>query len=285
MERHSINLIMDQRQKYLGEQLGCKVILVPLKEAVSDNFLREKVETAECIFLPTPVSKIEKIQDEFEKLKQALRKGQKVFGGKIPEDLKEWMEEREISCWDLMEEEEVALANAKVTAEATICEILQRSSYSIEGQKFVIAGYGRCAKELAWRLGALGGKVTILARRAEARKQAKKDGFCAVDFCYAPEEAYGARTFVNTVPAMVLTEPVFAEMHRDTLVLDLASRPGGCDKKAAEKHQIPVVNALGLPGIYTTRTSAAILADAIRSKTVSPENGKKEKSWIFQIII
>lgn len=285
MERHSINLVMDQRQKYLGEQLGCKVILVPLKEAVSDQFLKETVETAECIFLPTPVSKLGKVQTEFDKLKQALRKGQTVFGGKIPEDMKEWLEEQGITCWDLMEEETVAAANAKVTAEAAICEILQRSPYSIQGQKFVITGYGRCARELAWRLGALGGKVTILARRADARKQAKKDGFCAVDFAYAPEEAYGARTFVNTVPAMVLTEPVFAEMHRDTLVLDLASLPGGCDKKAAEKHQITIVNALGLPGIYTTKTSASILADAIRLKTGSRENGKKEKSWIFQIII
>lgn len=285
MERHSINLVMDQRQKYLGEQLGRKVILVPLKEAVSKEFLRENVETAECIFLPTPVRKLEKIQGEFEKLKQYLRKEQTVFGGVIPENLRRELEEREILYWDLMEEEKVASANAKVTAEAAICEILQRSPYSIEGQKFVITGYGRCARELAYRLGALGGKVTILARRAEARKQAKKEGFCAVDFAYAPEEAYGARTFINTVPAMVLTEPVFAEMHRDTLVLDLASYPGGCDKEAAEKHQIPVVSALGLPGIYTTKTSASILADAIRSKTVSQENGKKEKSWIFQIII
>lgn len=285
MERHSINLVMDQRQKYLGEQLGRKVILVPLKEAVSEQFLHEIVETAECIFLPTPVRKLEKIQGEFEKIKQSLIKRQMVFGGVIPDSLQKELEEKEILCWDLMKEETVASANAKVTAEAAICEILQRSSYSIEGQKFVVTGYGRCAKELAVRLGALGGKVTILARRSEARKQAKKDGFCAVDFAYGPEEAYGARTFVNTVPAMVLTEPVFAEMHRDTLVLDLASYPGGCDLTAARKHQIPVVSALGLPGIYTTKTSAAILADAIRSKTVSQENGKKEKSWIFQIII
>lgn len=285
MERHSINLVMDQRQKYLGEQLGSKVILVPLKEAVSEEFLKETVETAESIFLPTPVNKLEKIHGEFEKLKLSLRKGQTVFGGKIPEELMNWLEERGISCCDLMEEEEVAAANAKVTAEATICEILQRSPYSIEGQKFVITGYGRCARELAIRLGALGGKVTILARRSEVRKQAKKEGFCAVDFAYAPEEAYGARTFINTVPALVLGEPVFAEMHRDTLVIDLASVPGGCDLKAAEKHQIPVVKAQGLPGIYTTKTSAAILAAAIRSKMVSQENGKKEKSWIFQIVI
>lgn len=285
MERHSINFVTDTRQKYLGEQLGSKIIRVPLNEAVSKEFRKEVFETAEYILLPTPVSKIKKIQTVFDELKHDLTNGQTVFGGVIPEELRQWMEERGISYYDLMEEESVVRANAKVTAEATLCEILQRSPYSIEGQKFVITGYGRCAQELAFRLGALGGKVTILARRAETRKQAKSDGFCAVDFAYAPEEAYGARTFVNTVPAIVLTEPVFAEMHRDTLVLDIASAPGGCDKEAAEKYQIPVIPALGLPGIYTTKTSAKIMADAIRVKTASIENRKKEKSWIFQIII
>ena len=39
----------------------------------------------------------------------------------------------------------------------------------------------------------------MLARRREVRKQAKEDGFYAVDFCIQMEEAMGAAMLVNTV--------------------------------------------------------------------------------------
>ena len=46
--------------------------------------------------------------------------------------------------------------------------------------------------------------MTVLARRREVRKQAKEDGFYAVDFAFGPEEAMGAAMLVNTVPAPVV---------------------------------------------------------------------------------
>ena len=114
------------------------------------------------------------------------------------------MEAHQIPYVDLMEDEVVALENAKITAEATIAVILQNSLYSIRGEKAIVTGYGRCGREIANALAALGGKVTVLARKGEHRKLAKQDGHNAMDFAYGPEEAYGTRIFVNTVPAMVV---------------------------------------------------------------------------------
>jgi hypothetical protein len=54
---------------------------------------------------------------------------------------------------------------------------------------------------------------------------------------------------------------------------------------AADHYGIKVVAALGLPGIYTTKSSAKVLADAINAHRKPMEERKGEKSWIFQIAI
>ena len=183
-----------------------------------------------------------------------------------------------------MEEEEAVRQNARITAEATIAEILRYSPYSIRCQKILVCGFGRCGREIAKLLSAMGAKVTVLARSPQARKQARRCGYEAADFSYAPEEAYGARTIVNTVPALVVRESFIREMHEDAVIIDIASRPGGTDLMAAENCGIKVVAALGLPGKYTTKSSAKVLADAIRN-TRPVQDRKEEKSWIFQIAI
>ena len=74
-------------------------------------------------------------------------------------------------------------------------------------------------------------------------------------------------------------------MHRDAVIIDIASAPGGTDLDAAQKRRIPVVSALGLPGKYTAKSSAGILADAIRRQMPQKLDVGEGKSWIFQIII
>ena len=93
----------------------------------------------------------------------------------------------------------------------------------------LVTGYGYCGKAIAKRLGALGARVTVLARRKEARKEAKGDGFYAVDFAFGPEEAMGAAMVVNTVPALVVTEKIIRELPRDAYIVDIASGEGGTD--------------------------------------------------------
>ncbi len=100
-----------------------------------------------------------------------------------------------------------------------------------------------------------------------------------------PEEAYGARTVVNTVPALVIREPMIREMHSDAVIIDIASRPGGTDLMAAEAYGIKVVAALGLPGLYTTKRSAKVLADAILEHSKIRQDRKEAKTWIYQIAI
>jgi dipicolinate synthase subunit A len=247
------------------------------------------LEDSAYFVLPIPVTKIEKNHEVNELLKENLTngtlRGRMVFGGVFGPEWKQRLEDAKVEYRDLMADPSVVYRNAYITAEATVAEILKYSAYSIRGQKIIVCGYGKCGREIANLLASIGAKVTVLARSVEARRFARTEGHEAVDFSYGPEEVYGARTIVNTVPALVIREPMIREMHPDAVIIDIASRPGGTDLMAAENYGIKVVAALGLPGIYTTKSSARVLADAIRSHSKPEQDQKGEKSWIYQIVI
>lgn len=282
-------LVTDTRQRYIADYLTGKVRTLDWKLKYNEEEARKLLGSCDWLVLPTPVAKLDKHAKASEMLKEELIKNKAVirtvFGGAFTDAWKEYLEQAGIAYVDLMENEKAAMKNARVTAEATIGEILKYSDYSILNQKIIVTGYGRCGREVANLLKAMGAKVTVLARSAAVRKLAQAEGHVAVDFSYGPEEVYGARTIVNTVPATVLKEPMIREMHPDTVILDIASRPGGADLAAAETHGIQVIPALGLPGIYTTKSSAKILAEAISEYTKPEQDRKEERSWIFQIVI
>ena len=53
----------------------------------------------------------------------------------------------------------------------------------------------------------------------------------------------------------------------------------------AVKPQIAMYEALGLPGLYTTKSSAKVLADAILEHSKIRQDRKEAKTWIYQIAI
>ena len=238
------------------------------------------MENCGYFIFPTPVSKLNRYPKLEDMLKYELinekHEDKTVIGGAFTDKWIEYLQQHKISYFDLMKDENVVQKNAHITAEATVAEILKYSAYSI---------YGRCGKSVADLLAAMGAKVTILARSAKARQMARGNGHEAVDFSYGPEEVYGARTIVNTVPAQVIREPMIQEMHKDTVIIDIASRPGGVDLVAAERQEIKVVPALGLPGIYTTKSSAKVFADAVISQMQLQQCKGGGKTWIYQIVI
>jgi dipicolinate synthase subunit A len=67
----------------------------------------------------------------------------------------------------------------------------------------------------------------------------------------------------NTVPAIVLTENILKCMRPDSLIVDLASAPGGTDFEAASRLGIKAILALGLPGKVAPKTAGKILADSV----------------------
>lgn len=302
MDRHIIILTTDKRQAALGKLLSGQRFQCSWEE-----YKREEI--CEKIYvLPTPVSKL----DKFPQMKGDIRKELVnckgplfVFAGAVNNEWMDFLESNGIAYVDFMQLPEVVEGNAIITAEATVAEILLVSKKSICQQRILVTGYGCCGKPIASLLAAMGAEVFVAARREEVRDEIRRDGFEAVEFFSvwetAPEDssvlgtATGVAciqdvvaemdTVVNTVPALVITEEIIEKMSKESLIVDIASSPGGTDFVAAEKHQVTAKLALGLPGIYTTTSSAELLKNAISKYAPLQKDVREDRQWIFQIII
>lgn len=147
----------DARQQYLARMLledGCQVTLCEEK-------CRELGEY-ELVLLPVVTAKLD--------LKQMicqLQKGQRVFGGNLPEFFQDACMEKGVSCYDYMEEETIAVKNAVATAEGAIAEAICFSDETLYGTKVLVTGYGRCGRVLADRLCGMRCEVTVLEQEPE----------------------------------------------------------------------------------------------------------------------
>ena len=287
MDRQTVVFITDRRQEKLANLLGGERVSNTGEEKLQGKEVCEKVYV-----LPTPVAKLNKNPVAKEKLKQELIKAHeceaiavKVFGGVFDQEWTTFLEGYEIPYWDFMKLPEVVEGNAWITAEATLAECLKYSSYSICGQNVLMTGYGCCGKKIAELFSLLGAHVVVAARRSEVREEIRRDGYKAISFVEMPEVLSDIVTVINTVPALVLTEDCIRRLPEEAVIVDIASNPGGTDFDAAQKYGITAKLALGLPGIYTTSSSALLLKRAISQYAPLPEKVGEDKLWIFQIII
>jgi len=67
----------------------------------------------------------------------------------------------------------------------------------------------------------------------------------------------------NTIPAVVLERAYLQRLNSDTLIVDLASTPGGTDFIAAKELGISAIHALSLPGKVAPKTAGEILSRTI----------------------
>lgn len=281
MEKQTILLISDMRQVYLAEILtkrGNHVRCLDIRNqsAIKEQLVKLKVflNEADVLILPIPVTKGIDKEDLNEILNKNVKNETLVMGGCFLPEQQRILTERGIRYLDFMEDEVVMEENAVATAEGAIAELIRNCPYNMEGSKIIVAGYGCCGKAIAKKLGALGARVTVLARRSEVRKQAKQDGFYAVDFAFGPEEAMGAVMLVNTVPAPVVTKLMIRELPRDAYILDIASSPGGTDFSCAKESGISADLVLGIPGRFSPKASAYILARAMERFTLVDSDGR-----------
>lgn len=270
MNRQTILLISDMRQVYLAEIMTKRGLNVRCLDIRNSGTVKEQLEKlksflaeADMLILPIPVTKIPEQKMLNDILNKNLTNDTLVLGGCFSTEQQELLERRDIHYLDFMKDEIVTEENAVATAEGVIAELVNHSPYNIEEAKIIVTGYGCCGRAVAARLKALGARVTVLARRREVRKFAKKDGFYAADFAFGPEEAMGAAMLVNTVPAPVVTGAIIRELPRDAYILDIASKPGGTDFAYARECGIRADLALGLPGKYAPKESAYILDRAV----------------------
>lgn len=187
-----------------------------------------------------------------------------IFGGKIPQVIKKISEEYKVKLYDYSESEEFSLLNAIPSAEGAILTALSKTRSTISGSSFTVLGYGRIGRALSTRLHLLGGRVTVGARSGIARANATCDGIFATTIDNALKIADNSLVVFNTVPAPIITERNAVNI-QNTLVIDLASIPGGVTEQSKLILGENFIHALSLPGKYFPDTAGEIIFKSIKS--------------------
>lgn len=235
--------------------------------------LTSAVRGAELVILPLPVTqdgerlhcpltrKTVLLRDVF----SALSPGQRTAGGKITEDVRLLAKQAGVPLSDYLEREELAIANAVPTAEGAIAVAMAEVPYTIHGAHCLVLGYGRVGKVLARTLLALGAHVTVAARKSADLAWIAAAGCTALPFASLRDgkTPLDYDILFNTVPQQILDAGLLGRMKKDTLLLDLASAPGGVDRAYARENGLHAVWALSLPGKTAPVTAGRILHDSI----------------------
>ena len=222
----------------------------------------------DSIMLSCPLAS-ERSEQKLMGILKYLSEGCLIVGGKLPERFIKVAEASGYKVVDYFESEEFQIKNAYITAEAALSIAMNTLDKSIKGSRVAITGYGRIAKHLCSLLLSLGAMVTVTARNERELLWAEANG---CDILLLDEERRalealksGYDVIYNTVPCWLFSRDYLSELDKNTLIVDLASAPGGVDIKAARELGANVNWATSLPGKYAPRSAGALIGECIDS--------------------
>ncbi|WHY74464.1 dipicolinic acid synthetase subunit A [Fictibacillus enclensis] len=179
----------------------------------------------------------------------------------------------------LFDRDDVAIYNSIPTVEGTLMMVIQNTDTTIHNSNTVVLGFGRVGMSVARAFDALGANVKVGARKPEHLARISEMGFIPFHLDHLQKEVTNTDVCINTIPFQIVTSGVISKMPTQTLIIDLASKPGGTDFKYAEKRGIKALLAPGLPGIVAPKTAGQILGNVLSQligEQMSTRKGKVE---------
>lgn len=186
-----------------------------------------------------------------------------VLAGKCDRVITKLAEKENVTIVDYFEREDLQILNAIPTAEGAIQIAMEEVKHTIHSSKCLIIGNGRIGKILSKMLAGIGAEVTVAARKNRDRVQAFALGFKSISICSIYEEIGNFDIIFNTVPSLILDSDLLIKTRRDTLIIDLASNPGGVDFESARRLGTKVIWALSLPGKVAPYTAGDIIGKTV----------------------
>lgn len=227
-------------------------------------------ENVEIVIGPIPFSSNTKtINAPFSNEEISIREllhqlnGKILIAGSITPDIYEMANDEYIEIIDIMKRDELAVLNTISTAEGTIEIAISNTNKIIHGSKVLILGFGRIGKVLARKMAGLSATVTCAARKDEDLAWIRAYGHRATNINNIGENLSEYDIIINTVPHLVLNQERMQYVKQDCLLIDLASNPGGIDKKVAKDRNLKLIWALALPGKVAPVTTAEFIKDTI----------------------
>jgi dipicolinate synthase subunit A len=207
---------------------------------------------------------------------QALPKHTTIFTGMAKPYLRNMCTQYSIKLVELFDLDEVAIYNSIPTAEGSIMMAIQNTDFTIHGSQAMVLGFGRTGITLSRTLQGLGAKVKVGVNKPEYFARAWEMGLTPFYTCDLYAEVGNIDLLFNTIPSMIVTAQIIANIPHRAVIIDLASKPGGTDFRFAEKRGIKAMLAPGLPGIVAPKTAGRIIADTL-SRIILEDAGKGRK--------
>ena len=209
--------------------------------------------------LSMPFSNIKLNVDEF----ISCIAGKTLIAGNIVEETKRKLEQANIQYIDLLKREEFTVLNTIATAEGTIQIAMEETQKTLHGSKVLIMGFGRIGKVLAKMLDGIGAKVYCEARKNEDIAWIKAYGYEPIHLNNLNEHLGEFEIIISTIPFQILDKDRLELVNKDAVIIDLASNPGGVDRKAAKEKDLKLIWALSLPGKVAPLTSAIYIKETL----------------------
>jgi dipicolinate synthase subunit A len=186
-----------------------------------------------------------------------------VYTGMAKPYLSQLCEQHSLSLIELFDRDDVAIYNSIPTAEGALMMAIQNTDITIHGSSAMVLGFGRTGFTMARTLQGLGSKVKVGVRRSEHFARAAEMGFEPFYISGLLQHVSNIDLLFNTIPTMIVTAQIIANLPSRAVIIDLASKPGGTDFRFAEKRGIKAMLAPGLPGIVAPKTAGRIMADCL----------------------
>ena len=190
-----------------------------------------------------------------------------IFTGSVSSEILRKFKLYNIEILDIMKNEEFAVLNAIPTAEETIRIIIDNTKKVLHNANCLIMGYGRIGKVLAKKLNSLSVKVECLVSDNIEKIWCRVEGYNYIEFENIKNKSDLLKKYdiiINTIPKIILTDEL-KEIRKDTLIIDLASKPYGIDRSIVKQENLNFIEALGLPGKSAPITVAENMYELIKN--------------------
>ena len=230
------------------------------RETIFDNNLEIDKQNKKTIIGPIPYSTDGKtLYAPFcnKKLDINLLKDKKIIAGKIP---KEVANKESI---DILKNEYFTIKNTVPTAEGAIAKAIELTDINIDKANIMVLGFGRVGKTLCYKLKNLGANVYAEARKERDLAWIDVFGYNAIPLEKINENICKMDIIFNTIPELILDKSKLILMNDKTLIIDLASKPGGTDFESANKMGIKAILYSGIPGKIASEYEAELIKEVI----------------------
>lgn len=227
----------------------------------------EGIEKAEYIVLPIPITTDgENLYMPFDDAKIKLNDlyssvhGKALIGGALKGDIRAKLEKNN-KVIDVMQNEELTIKNTIPTAEGVIKIIIEKTEKTIDNSNIAIIGFGRVGKKTAELLNSLNANIFCTDIKKEEVANIKSCGYNVIDKNCESFSKFDV--IINTVPKIVIDKEELEHIAKKTLIIDVASKPGGINHEYATKNGYNCIHALGLPGKVAPETSAKYIKETL----------------------